>query len=175
MNLPEILADLQLILEEYQSRLDHYSDQVFMLSPEIGCWSMAEVYSHVFGTCLMQQKAMEMCMQGQGMEGSAGLNEMGDKLFALGHFPPGKYEAPEALKSRVQNIHKEDAKALATKLLSRIKSVQSEDILNANEDQRMEHPRLGFLNASQWVHFMLIHTKHHLNQLDRIERKFSMC
>ncbi|MCO4293091.1 DinB family protein [Solitalea sp. MAHUQ-68] len=175
MNVTQLLNDLQLALEEYLSRLDHYSDQVFMLQPEVDSWSMAQVYSHVLGTCLMQHKALEICMQGQGLTDTPGLNEMGEKLFALGHFPPGKYQAPEIVKSRVQNIHKEDAKALAAKLLSRIKAIQSAEVLTADENQRLEHPRLGFLNATQWIHFMLIHSNHHLQQLDRIERKFSMC
>lgn len=134
---------------------------------------MAEVYSHVLGANLRGLKAVEYCLTGKAQPTSVGLNEIGQKLFEYGSFPPGKYDAPEALKAVVQNIHKDEAKALVAKNIERILEIKGVD--EANPDFRIEHPRLGFLTAPQWVKFVLIHSLHHLEQLNRIERGFSMC
>ncbi|UKJ08208.1 DinB family protein [Solitalea lacus] len=175
MNVLEIITQLKQALQEYESRLDHYSDEVFLLHPEPNAWSLGEVYSHIFVTGLMNLKALELCVEGHGATDTDGLNEFGEKLFALGHFPPGKYESPESVKSRVQNIHKSEAKELISKVNSRVSALNISDILQSEENQRIEHPRLGYLNANQWIQFMLIHSNHHLEQLERIERKLSMC
>lgn len=173
MNTAELIASLKETIEEYQHRLDHYSDQVFTTKPSPDSWSMAEVYSHVLGANLRGLKAVEYCVKGKAEPTAVGLNELGQKLFDIGSFPPGKYDAPDALKAVVENIHKEEAKALVAKNLQRIFEIQGVD--EANPDYKIEHPRLGFLTAPQWVKFVLIHSNHHLEQLNRIERGFSMC
>ncbi|KEQ29491.1 hypothetical protein N180_03790 [Pedobacter antarcticus 4BY] len=44
-------------------------------------------------------------------------------------------------------------------------------IQNAGSNLKVKHPRLGFLNATQWMRFTVVHLKHHMKQLRRIEKR----
>jgi hypothetical protein len=46
-------------------------------------------------------------------------------------------------------------------------------IAHANSKIKTKHPRLGYLNAKQWLRFIEIHLHHHLKQLNRIENSLA--
>jgi hypothetical protein len=43
----------------------------------------------------------------------------------------------------------------------------------AQANVKTPHPKLGYLNANQWLRFIEIHLKHHYQQLKRVEKSFA--
>ncbi|HEY0177827.1 MAG TPA: hypothetical protein VGC08_15700, partial [Pedobacter sp.] len=92
--------------------------------------------------------------------------------LCYGSFPPrARYKVPESLVSRVKKITKEEAAAFIEQFSERLEG-DYQMIGNAGRDIRNKHPRLGYLNAAQWLRFIEIHLRHHLKQLKRIENSF---
>jgi hypothetical protein len=172
----KIAAELRIIetvLDVYRNRLDTIPDDQFKVTPPGGGWSYAEVYSHILQADLGSSIAMERCINGTCQPTSQGLNLLGTLVLFFRRFPPVKIKVPEKVSAKmpVNKINKEDAKNLLIKCRKRINEL-APFIKDAIPENRHKHPRLGNLNAKDWLKFILVHTKHHLKQLDRIENKF---
>jgi hypothetical protein len=66
----------------------------------------------------------------------------------------------------------EDAKNLIIKTRKKITDI-TDLIKNAPDNARWLHPRLGMLNAGQWLKFIRVHLQHHLKQMERIKSSFA--
>ena len=164
---------IEAVLDEYRNRLDAISDEEFELSPPGGGWSRAEVYSHIMQATIGSSIALEKCTNGTCVPTAKGRNLIGLFVFTFGVFP-GRVKVPPAIleRSPVKKISIEDARNLIIKSRKRIDTV-AKLLFDSKPQNRIGHPRLGMLNARQWFKFILIHLKHHIRQLDRIEKKFS--
>jgi hypothetical protein len=90
----------------------------------------------------------------------------------LGSLPPAKkYKVPKRLAERVKKINKTEALDFVLEFEKALDD-NYPLIANASVDCKTKHPRLGYLNAKQWLRFIEIHLKHHLKQLERIEKSF---
>jgi hypothetical protein len=160
-------------LDNYRTQLDSIPDGQFTETPAGGGWSYAEVYSHILQATLGSCIALERCANNNCQPTPHKLNFFGKLVMLIGRFP-AKVKVPEkvAAKMPVAKISKEEAKNLiikSRKRLDEIMPLMKEAIPGA----RHKHPRLGMLNANQWLKFIRIHLLHHLKQLDRISKKFS--
>ncbi|EHQ27144.1 DinB family protein [Mucilaginibacter paludis] len=168
-----IAADKKLIedtLKEYRRRLDTIPDDQFNAMPPGGGWSYGEVYSHILQADLGSLIAIEKCTNGTGKVDNKRLGWFAMLIFFAGRFPPFKIKAPAKIEAAVNNIGKEEARNLIIKLKNRMD--QLIPVINKSSSfSKIKHPRLGLLNAKQWFKFIGIHTKHHLKQLERIEKK----
>lgn len=159
--------------DEYREQLDTIPDELFTITPPGGGWSYAEVYSHILQATLGSSTSLERCASGQGEASAKGPNFLGHGVLFFGRFPPVKIKVPKAVEARMPatKLSKEEAKNLLIKCRKRI-----DDTVpltkNASPKFRYKHPRLGMLNAKQWLKFMRIHVLHHLKQLRRIKNKF---
>ena len=164
---------LSLALDNYRAQLDTIPDDEFDVTPAKGGWSYAEVYSHIMQATLLSFMAIDRCVMGN-KPTKDGLNFWGRYVMLLQRFPPVKVKVPEKALSKmpVTKISKEEAKNLVIKCRKRIEeafpAIHSVPLIN-----RSKHPRLGMLNAAQWIKFIRIHLQHHLKQLKRIDRNFS--
>jgi hypothetical protein len=160
-------------LDIYRSRLDNIPDDLFNVTPPGGGWSYAEVYSHILQTTLGSTISLEKCTLSSCKPTSKGRSLRGLFVLTFDRFPPFRVNVPEAIAAKisVNKISKEDAKNLLIKCRKRIDYV-APLIHDASAYCRNMHPRFGMLNAWQWFKFILIHLKHHLEQLDRIQKKF---
>ncbi len=163
---------IEAALDEYRNRLDAISDELFDRSPNGGGWSYAEVYSHIMQATLGSSIALEKCTTSSCVPTTRGRTPIGVFVFTFGIFP-GRVKVPPAIleKSPVKKISKEEARNLIVKCRKRIDAV-AKLIFDSKPNKRVKHPRLGLLNAAQWFKFILIHLKHHIRQLNRIENKF---
>jgi hypothetical protein len=160
-------------LDVYRNRLDTIPDEQFDVTPPGGGWSYAEVYSHILQSNLGSTIALEKCTMSNCKPTSKGRTLIGFFMFTFNRFPPVSVKVPKSVAPvvSVKKISKEDARNLLIKCRRRVNDMAAliHDSLPHN---RIKHPRLGMLNARQWFKFILIHSKHHLKQLDRIEKKF---
>jgi hypothetical protein len=172
MNIGETRKKIEEVLDIYRSRLDTIPDNLFNLIPPGGGWSYAEVYSHILQSDLGSTIALEKCSQSNWRPTSKGRSLLGVLVLSFGRFPPVRVKVPESLAAKIpaNNISKEEARNLLIKCRKRINDV-TPLIHNSSPHCRYKHTRLGMLNASQWLKFILIHSKHHLRQLDRVEKK----
>ena len=172
MNIGSTRKEIETVLDTYRSRLDTIPDDLFNVTPPDGGWSCAEVYSHILQSNLGSGVAIEKCTLNSCVPTSKGLSLLGLLVLSFGRLPPVKVKVPPviAAKSPVKNISKEEARNMLIKCRKKINEVVPL-IRDASPHRRVKHQRFGMLNAKQWLKFILIHSQHHLKQLDRVEKK----
>jgi hypothetical protein len=160
-------------LDNYRAQLDIIPDDEFDVTPANGGWSYAEVYSHIMQATLLSFIAIDRCAAGNKPTKDK-LNFWGQYVMLLQRFPPVRVKVPEKVSSKmpVAKIGKEEAKNLIVKCRKRVEEAFPA-IHNVPLKNRSKHPRLGMLNAAQWLKFIRIHLQHHLKQLKRIDKNFS--
>lgn len=160
-----VIASLML---EYRNRLDNFSEKDFMAHPPSG-WCIAEVYAHVLQVNRSGLIFMEACIRGNAIKSNKPLHWLVWIILKAGRFPPGKFKAPANMAVLVKPISKEETRNMLIKVIKKLDELVPM-VAKASLNQKMKHPRLGLLNARQWLRFIRIHTAHHLKQLDRIEK-----
>jgi len=160
---------IEAALDEYRARLDQIPDEQFDLTPPAGGWSYAEVYSHILQATIGASIAAEKCTSASTRTTHKKPNLTGWLVLLLGWLPPVK--VPEATVTPVSKITKEDARNLLIKCRKRMEAIIPL-IYNCAKNKRINHPRLGMLNARQWLKFIRIHLLHHLKQLNRVKNLF---
>jgi len=162
------------ILDTYRSKLDTIPDDMFDATPPGGGWSFAEVYSHIMQATLASTMALERCTQKSCKPTDKKTNLLGKMVLLFGRFPPVKVKQPKSVAEKMPalKISKEEARNMIIKCRQRLDAMVTL-MRNAENDGRVAHPRLGMLNAGQWLKFIRLHLAHHLKQLKRIENKFA--
>ncbi len=170
MNIIKAKTSLDRIIETYKKRLFSYDDAIFSLTPPDQGWSYSEVYAHIFDASLLSLIALENCLNGKGEDKPT---HFAVKLILFfGSFPPAKkYKVPKRLANRVKKISKTEALDFILEFEKALEKTNP-GVAKANKRSKIKHPRLGYLNAQQWLRFIEIHLKHHLKQLIRIEKGF---
>jgi hypothetical protein len=155
-------------LEKYRAFLDGMDEEEFQKSPAEGVWSYSEVYSHIISADTGCTIAIERCMH-EDKTSVGGIKWYSWLILFTGVFPP-RLKAPEKVAAMVKKITVEEARNGLIKLCEKLP--ETEDIVKkASPLRKIKHPRLGLLNARQWLRFIEIHTIHHLKQLERIKNK----
>lgn len=164
---------IEAALDVYRHRLDTIPDEQFDVTPPGGGWSYAEVYSHIMQADLNSSIALEKCTLSSWRPTSKGRTLVGLFVLTFNRFPPFKVKVPKSVAAIIpaKKISKEEARNLIIKCRKRVNDV-SKLIHNALPNRRYKHARLGMLNARQWFKFILIHSNHHIKQLNRVEKKF---
>ncbi len=170
MQTTQLLGSIAKIVSAYKVRLDSLNDEEFQQTPPIGGWSYSEVYAHIFDSSLLSLLAVQKCLNGDGLTEKT---HFGAKaILFFGMLPPGKrYKVPKRLVDRAKKIDLAVAKQFISDFEFRLTEI-SIDFEKSNPSIKVAHPRLGYLNAKQWLRFIQIHLNHHLKQLVRIEKSF---
>jgi len=171
MNLARERKAIDDALDDYRAQIDEIPDDWFTKTPAEGVWSFAEVYSHIMQATLGSSIAMERCVHNNCEPTTKGLNFLGRLVLFTGRFPPVKVKVPPSVLARnpVVKLSKEEAKNLIIKCRKRLEGAMHM-IREASPNVRYKHPRMGMLNAVQWLKFIRIHLQHHLKQLERIRK-----
>ncbi len=171
MSNAKVSRSIQKIIEAYKAQIVKKSEDEFQQTPPIGGWSYSEVYAHIFDSSLLSLLAVQKCLNGDGLVEKT---HFGAKaILFFGMLPPGKrYKVPKRLIDRAKKIDLTTAKQFISDFeLQLAKTVNQ--LEKVNTSIKVAHPRLGFLNAKQWLRFIEIHLNHHLMQLKRIEKSFN--
>jgi len=170
MNTAKVRVSLNHIISSYKSKLSFYTDDIFELTPPIGGWSYSEVYAHIFDASLLSLISLDDSITGKGEKEPT--HFIVKLILLLGSLPPAKkYKVPKRLAARVKKINKPEALDFIIEFETALKKYYPK-IATADLQLKTKHPRLGYLNAKQWLRFIEIHLKHHLKQLERIEKSF---
>lgn len=164
---------LEQSLKFYKEFLKTVSEEAFIITPPSGGWSYAEVYSHVTNVNYISAIAAEKCLNK--------VTEIKTKkpdwrvrlILFFAKFPPGRIKAPAAVEASVKRITKEEAANFLVKIQKKIDALHPQ-FKNFDSNYKVKHPRLGYLDAGHWLRFMVVHTKHHQNQISRIQRDLTI-
>ncbi|MES2445719.1 MAG: hypothetical protein V4546_00980 [Bacteroidota bacterium] len=170
MNTSKVYQSIIKIVNAYQAKLRTKGEEDFVLTPPIGGWSYSEVYSHIFDSSLLSLMALNNCIKDEGeVKSTHFITKM---ILFFGTLPPGKkYKVPKRLAERVKKINLMAAQQFITDFELQLLKLQPL-VHQANQKIKVKHPRLGYLNAKQWLRFIEIHLNHHLKQLTQIENSF---
>jgi hypothetical protein len=164
------------VLDDYRKQLDLIPDDAFDVTPPAGGWSCAEVYSHIMQASMASTIPMERCTHGTARPTNKKMNFWGHYVMILNRFPPIKSKVPLKVEARMPatKISKEEARNLIIKLRKRVDEMAI--LINTTPSvRRSQHPRLGMLNAGQWLKFIRIHLQHHLRQVGRIKKQLKIA
>ena len=164
----KVIRSIQKIVEAYKVHIGQNSEEEFQLTPPMGGWSYSEVYAHIFDSSLLSLMAVQKCLIGDGLSEKTRFGAKAVLFFGM--LPPGKrYKVPKRLADRVKKIDLTTAKQFIFDFEIQLAKTIGQ-VENANSSLKVAHPRLGFLNAKQWLRFIEIHLNHHLKQLSRIKK-----
>lgn len=171
MKKEKIYQSIIKIVGSYSAKLAMMNENEFQVTPPNGGWSLSEVYSHIFDSSLLSLMAIEKCINGEGKFKNTKF--LAKVLLFFGCFPPSiRYKAPSKIAERVKKINIIAAQHLITDFELQLAKVFPK-VVNANPKVKIKHPRLGYLNAEQWLKFIEVHLGHHLKQLNRITKNFN--
>jgi hypothetical protein len=165
-----VLHSIGKIVDAYEAKLASVDAEEFTQTPSIGGWSYSEVYAHIFDSSLLSLQAVQKCLNGEGLVEKT---HFGAKVILFfGMLPPGKrYKVPKRLADRTKKIDFATAEQFISDFGFQLAKITPQLEKNSST-AKVAHPRLGFLNAKQWLRFIEIHLNHHLKQLRRIEKSF---
>jgi hypothetical protein len=167
MKTAKIFEQIKIISGRWMMALDEFTDSQYTHCYLAGKWSAAQLYAHQIEVNETIIANILMCIEGRG-ELIKGKSKLPIKIiFYLGRLPPIKITVPEGLSSNPSPMEKEDFRNRFKKSITKVYEMLSE-INNCNPDIKTKHPRLEYINAYQWLQFMLIHLKHHYRQLEKI-------
>lgn len=169
MSLTVIARRTEVLFSAYEGYLEKITDMDFQQQPAPGAWSYAEVFSHVYTANQACFMAIENCIKDKAEVTTQKASLPGRIILWTGIFPPVKIKAPKRIAAMVQKITKEDAARHLQQLRDMLQRLLP-DIPKAAPNQKAVHPRMGYFDAKQWLRFIEIHTRHHLKQLQRIEK-----
>ncbi|OAQ41716.1 hypothetical protein A5893_00975 [Pedobacter psychrophilus] len=169
-----IKSDKQTLLQSlkfYEEFLKTVNEDVFLTTPPIDGWAYSEVYSHILGANLMSFIALEKCLNKTAEIKTKKPDWRVRLILFLGRFPPGKLKVPDSVADLVKKITKEEASNQLIRIRKKIEELNI-NFKNFDANYKMKHPRLGYLDAKNWLRFMVIHTRHHEKQIKRIAESF---
>lgn len=170
MSLSAISKEIKASVDNYQQLLNSVAETEFQRTPAPGVWSYAEVYAHIFRSNLLMRPVIEKCASGQAIENKETLKIPYRLVLYFRRYPPTmKFKVPPKLEHLVEKISKAQAQELIDQFSKDLPELISM-AEKASPYQKVKHPRMGLLNAAQWMMFTELHTKHHARQLRRVGR-----
>ena len=164
-----LITSIQATTAAYRNRLKGFMPDKFDLSPAAGGWSYSEVSAHIFDLSILSLEAVDRCLSPEAKQRKTPL--ITRAILFFGAFPPAmKFKVPRQFESRVKKISIAEATGLMDAFELKLEGY-AEKLNQADRKLKTAHPRLGYLNAMQWLRFTEIHLKHHLKQLNRIARQ----
>jgi len=164
---------LELALQAIDAATRGMSGEQLAAHPE-GKWSAAEILEHLsiaFGsTARSLDKALA---SGKPKISPPTLYQRGAALLVanIGYFPPGR-QAPEF--TRPKGMEGETAlRTIRENLVAMDAAITRCEERFGRGRKIATHPVLGPLSVPQWRKFHLVHTRHHMKQIDRLRSQFA--
>ncbi|MBY9078158.1 DinB family protein [Paenibacillus sp. HN-1] len=168
----EALQEFEATVERYLNELDNLDMKQLLEKKNEDEWSIGQMYMHLIQSAqFMQLQNVDQCLAGG--ESSAlsteDLSENGRAAFEAGSFPPVRVRVPASPQYTPQQPEskeqiKEGLRAVADRMKRTEPALSQAPITN-----KVLHPRLGGLNATEWFLLVEMHYRHHFMQLDRLK------
>jgi hypothetical protein len=153
----------------WESELEKYSDEQFLMNPSPESWSIGQVYEHlVMGALNYHVKQIEQCLLSDA-------NQIEKKtfpgilMFSLHSFPPVRIKVPPSPLYTPKQPESKTRIQAGMRLLQKKLQDLSREIEHAVHFGKTKHPVLGYLGAKEWYQLIVMHFRHHLRQKKRID------
>ncbi|WP_026998896.1 DinB family protein [Eisenibacter elegans] len=170
MQVSEMRAQTQALVERYIQDLDRYTDEQFAYKSADKVWSLGQMYEHLIQSSKFFVIQLKSCLEQKNGSTEGERNEHGDKAFQYNSFPPIKIEVPEAW--RGPDPEAKDRAYYRTALQSTLDYVSKlEERVAQNDGQyKTRHVFWGMLTAQDWYQIIGMHLKHHNRQQTELEQ-----
>ncbi|PEZ09303.1 hypothetical protein CN326_02945 [Bacillus sp. AFS018417] len=164
-----VLEKFEELATYYIKELEKYPLELFIQKPSDEEWSLGQMYNHLILSAFhMQIAAIEKCANQTAAIGGD-KTDAGEKIYAMGAFPPIQIKVPDRPGYTPDNpTNKEDMKQSLLQLIEKMKEIGPK-LSTIPGDFKVEHPRLGYLNATEWFQLIYMHFQHHLRQKERLD------
>ncbi|MCI0353694.1 MAG: DinB family protein [Acidobacteria bacterium] len=166
---------LQHALDAIDAATRGMSVEQFAAHPE-GKWSAAEILEHLSIAFGSTARSLEKTLaSGEPKITPPTLWQRGAALLVatMGYFPPGR-QAPEF--TRPKGMDGESAlRTIRENLVAMDASITRCEERFGHSRKIATHPVLGPLSVPQWRKFHLVHTRHHMKQIDRLRSRFCLA
>jgi hypothetical protein len=168
MDTKAVLQEFEKVAMEYIDELTRYRPDQFTHKPASDEWSLGQVYQHLITTSYSQIKLIETIIAGEGETGGE-KSDWAEQLFEKGAFPPIKIKLPERPELTPENLG--DPQQVENQLLGLMEKMRQVEtkLASAPPQDKMRHPRLGWLTALEWFQLIPMHFRHHLRQKKRLD------
>ncbi|OQR55437.1 DinB family protein [Bacillus sp. CDB3] len=154
----------------YIEELEKYSIEQFRTKPSSEEWSLGQMYNHLIASTYMQLDAIAKCRT-EVPSITNKKTDMGEKIYILGAFPDIQIRVPGHPGYTPENpSNKEEVQKQFLELITIVKNTEA-TLTSIQNDCKVEHPGLGYLNAVEWFQLISMHFAHHLRQKNRLELK----
>ena len=166
----EILKQFEQVATYYIEELSKYSLEEFTRKPSEDEWSLGQMYNHLIkGTYYLHLTAIEQCANGTASDGGK-KTEVGESIFKEGTFPPIRVKGPDTQEFTPPNpTGKEEVKEGLLQIIEKMREIERR-LLDIPICQKVQHRRMGYLNAEEYFQLIVMHFRHHLRQKERIDQ-----
>lgn len=173
MSIATTTQEIRNSVSEYEDLLNRVSDAEFQRNPKPGVWSYSEVFTHIFRSNMLCQTILEKCSKGEAVEDNTPTKWIYRLVLYFRRYPPTmKFKVPKKFEHLVEKVNRDEARQLLETFRQQLPVMESMAVA-ASPTQKVKHPRMGLMNAEQWMMFMELHTKHHARQLKRIGKQLA--
>ncbi|MFC0213367.1 GyrI-like domain-containing protein [Paenibacillus chartarius] len=166
-----IVNSMEQLTNQYVRELEAYSPEQLTRKPGEDEWSLGQMLMHLINSALrMQLASVDACRAGGSGSEQGQRTEIAEKMFRMGSFPPEPIRVPPSPQyTPRQPESKEELESGLRHVLQRMKELE-EIVADIPLTHTAPHPRLGALNAMEWLRLVEMHYRHHLLQLERLKR-----
>ncbi|MCB0570777.1 MAG: DinB family protein [Phaeodactylibacter sp.] len=168
MAITDIKADIMESLSAYEQALASLTPEALVQQPAPDSWSMGQLYIHLLDdTMNFHLRLMEACLSPEApREGEK--SKAGEAVYQANAFADIRVKGRRTAENVPQPSGKAELEEKAALLRAAIGQAAGRLDLNPPSG-KIEHPALGYLNATEWYQLIAIHFRHHLRQKARIE------
>lgn len=165
-----ILKRFEQVATYYIEELSEYSVDEFTRKPSEDEWSLGQMYNHLIKSTLhLQLKAIKQCVNGTTSDDGK-KTEIGESIFKEGKFPPIRLKGPDTPDFTPPNpTGKEEVKEGLLQIIEEMQEIESK-LSDIPASQKVQHRRMGYLNAEEYFQLIDMHFRHHLRQKERIDQ-----
>jgi hypothetical protein len=157
------------VARKWIDALDDYSREELLRKPSPAEWSIGQVYGHLLETTTsIANGAIPIALDDCAKNIDRKVLWLAKPILWLG-FPPFRFRAAKVITQQpavpddMEQLRR-DFEALVTKLHELARRAKA-----AKCSGKTKHPRMGYLNAKEWIRFVEIHWAHHLRQKRRLD------
>ncbi|MFD1175851.1 DinB family protein [Paenibacillus puldeungensis] len=170
----EALREFESTVERYLIELENLDMERLLKKTNEEEWSIGQMVMHLINSAqFMHLHNVDQCLN-ENASPTGEKTENGKAAFELGSFPPVRIRVPASPQYTPQQPESKEQLVEGLRgVLERMKDTEPTLSL-APEQNRIDHPGFGALNAKEWFLLVEMHFRHHLLQLDRLKHELNL-
>ena len=162
--------EIEAFYEEAARMLAWPDERLFGRARGVSGWSAAQHLEHLAKTNGRTFKGLRLLAAGKLPAEPGRPNGWGLLVLHLRRFPRGRVQAPDFARP-ADDLSREELERSLARNRDALAALAPYLSALSRLEGRMLHPRLGMLNATQWLRFVRVHSTHHLKIIREVTRQ----